>query len=190
MFVLLLVTPALAAPRCPAPDPLAPLDSDTAPDGAEYVLVADDKLVCWWVVDELGDARIAKRWTRADRPPLRIEALADGRAVLVMNDLRLQVRNVDDAHYRNLDVSVSGEPAVVLAHGTRDWVAITVPRDDEAVLVEVLDLDRERTLASVALPAKDLALSFYGDGAVLWLDGAHSLALTEGGLTVREQSPR
>lgn len=189
-MLLLLAAFAWARPTCPGPDPLSPLDSDTAPDGAEYVLVADREQVCWWVVDALGTPRLAKRWDRAGRHPLRVEALADGRAALIMDDLRVQVRNVDDAHYRNLDLHVSGEPEVVLAHGQRDWLAVSVARDADTVLVEVLDLDRERRLASVALPARDLAMSFHDGDQVLWLDGAHSLALTEAGLSVRGQSPR
>lgn len=190
MLLLLAATLAWARPACPGPDPLSPLDSDTAPDGSEYILVADREQVCWWVVDPSGNPRLAKRWTRSDRHPLRVEALADGRAALIMDDLRLQVRNVDDAHYRNLDLHVSGQPEVVLAHGQRDWLAVSVPRDADTVLVEVIDLDRERLLASVALPSKDLALSFHDGDQVLWLDGAHSLALTETGLSVRGQSPR
>ncbi|MSQ00648.1 MAG: hypothetical protein EXR71_02000 [Myxococcales bacterium] len=163
---------------------------DTAPDGAAYVLSGDDHAVCWWIVDDLGEARVVKRWTRSDRHAIRVEALADGRAFLVMSDLRVQVRNVDDDHYRNLDLTLPGTPIVVLAHARRDWVAVTIPRDDDTVLVQLLDLDRERILAGVALPARDLALSFVGDGEALWLDGAHALALTEGGLSVRGQSPR
>ncbi len=180
---------ALAAPRCPSPDPLAPLDTDTAPDGAEYVLAGNDHAVCWWIVGELGEARVAKRWTRSDRHAIRVEALADGRAFLLMNDLRVQIRNADDETYRNLDITLSGAPSAVLAHARRDWVAVTIPRDDDTVLVQLIDLDRERVLAGVALPARDLALSFVEGGEALWLDGAHALALTEGGLSVRGQSP-
>ncbi len=190
MMLLSLLAFALAAPRCPSPDPLTPLDTDTAPDGAEYVLAGDDQAVCWWIVDELGDARVAKRWLRSDRHAVRVEALADGRAFLLMSDLRVQVRNADDDHYRNLNITLPGPPSAVLAHARRDWVAVTIPRDDDTVLVQLIDLDRERVLAGVALPARDLALSFADAGEALWLDGAHALALTEGGLSVREQSPQ
>ena len=185
----LFLSQAAAATRCPAPDPLAPSDSDTAPDGAEYQLVEGPEVVCWWIVPDLGQARIAHRWSKADRYPLRIEALADGRAFFVMNDLRIQLRNADDDRYRNLDLRVHGDPVLVLAHGRRDGVAVTSVRDRDTALVELLDLDRERVLASVALSPNDLAISFVEGDDVLWLDGARALALTESGLRVREQSP-
>ncbi|GDX83422.1 hypothetical protein LBMAG42_52330 [Deltaproteobacteria bacterium] len=187
--MLLLLSFAFAAARCPSPDPLAPFDSDTAPDGAEYQLVEGAEVVCWWIVPDLGAARIAHRWSKSDRYPLRIESLADGRAFFVMNDLRVQLRNADDDRYRNLDLRVHGDPMLVLAHSRRDWVAVTSVRDDDTTLVELLDLDRERVLGSVALSPTDLAISFVEGDDVLWLDGAHALALTESGLRVREQSP-
>lgn len=190
MWPLLLAAALAATPRCPAPEPLAALDTDTGPDDAEYQLVATPSVVCWWVIDSLGTPRIAHRWSRSDRHPVRIEALPDGRAALVMSDGRVQVRNVDDDRYRNLDVSVPGEPAVVIAHSRRDWLAITVPRDAESTLVMLLDLDRDRVLASVALPSHDLALSFIDSEDALWLDGGHALALTETGLSVRGPLPQ
>jgi hypothetical protein len=55
--------------------------------------------------------------------------------------------------------------------------------------VSVLDLDRERVIAAVALPEHDLALSFLSGDDVLWLDGAHALELTETGLQLRGRSP-
>ena len=188
-MLALFATVAFAAVRCPSADPLAPVDTDVAPDGAEYQLVATADVVCWWVVPEQGQPRVAHRWSTSDRYPIRLEALADGRAFFVMSDLRVQIRNPDDSHYRNLNLSVHGSPAVVLAHGRRDWVAITSVRDADTTLVELLDLDRERVLASVAISPRDLAIAFVAEEDVLWLDGAHALALTESGLSVRERSP-
>ena len=190
MWSLLLASAFAASARCPAAEPLGALDSDEAPDGAEYDLVATDSVVCWWVVPPLGAPRVAHRWARGDRFPIRVESLADGRAALVMNDGRLQVRNPDDDHYRNLELTVPGEPDRVIAHPRRDWLAVTVPRDADTTLVLLLDVDRERVLASVALPSHHLALSFTETEDALWLDGAHALSLTEAGLRVREQSPR
>ncbi len=191
MWSLLLAAAAFAgSPRCPEPDPLGAVDTDAAPDGTEYDLVADEKVVCWWAVDPLGTPRIVHRWSKSDRYPVRIEALADGRGALIMNDGRVQLRNQDDDGYRNLAVHVSGEPVVVLAHPRRDWIAVTVARDAETTLVELLDLDKDRQLASVALPSRDLSLSFEESQDALWIDGAHALSLSAAGLSVREQSRR
>ena len=188
-MLALLVSLSLAAGRCPPPDPLAPLDEDDAPGDLVYQLVANDKLVCWLVLSNLAAPRVVHRWSLADRHPLRIEALSDGRAALVMNDLRVQVRNVDDERYRNLDLDVRAVPDVLLGHPSRDWIAMTFVDGADTTVVSVLDLDRERVLASVAMPPRDLSLSFLAGDDVLWLDGTHSLALTEDGLHVRRQSP-
>ncbi len=188
-MILLLSSLTLAATRCPEPDPLAPLDEDEAPDGTTYQLVADEKVVCWLVVADLAPTRVVHRWTLRDRHPLRIEALPDGRAALIMSDLRVQVRNVDDDRYRNLDLYVRALPDRLLGHPARDWLAVTFADGADTTVVSVLDLDRERVLASVALPAGELGLSFLAGDDVLWLDGTHSLALTESGLHLREGSP-
>lgn len=184
-----LVSISLASPRCPQPDPLAPLDQDDAPAGGTYQLVTDGKVVCWLVIDDLSPTRVVHRWSMKDRHPLRIEALPDGRAALIMSDLRVQVRNVDDDRYRNLDLYVRALPDRLLGHPARDWLAVTFPDGADTTVVSVLDLDRERVLASVALPAGELGLSFLAGDDVLWLDGTHSLALTESGLHLREGSP-
>lgn len=182
---------AHAAGSCPSPlvDANA-LDYDAAADGAAYVLAADEEVVCWWIVDEYHDTRLVHRWLVSDRYPTRIEALPDGRAVLVMSDLRLQVRHPGDKSYRNLDLYLPGMPALVLGHGRRDWLAVTVNRDEASALVMLVDIDRERTLASVALPRENLALSFADGSDAVWVDGAHALALDESGISVRGQSPR
>lgn len=188
-MLLLLASLAFAASRCPNPDPLAPLDADEAPDGSTYQLVTDGKVVCWLVVADLRPTRVVHRWTVRDRHPLRIEALPDGRAALVMNDLRLQVRNVDDDRYRNLDLYVRAVPERLIGHPGRDWLAVTIADGADTTVVSVLDLDRERVLASVAMPSAELGLSFTDGADVLWLDGAHALTLTENGLHLREESP-
>ncbi len=191
MFFLSLFARALAAVACPAPDAEAMVvDDDLAPDGSAFVLAADDEVVCWWVVDDQDSARVAHRWLTAERHPVRVEALPGGGAVFVMSDLRLQVRQPHDKTYRNLDVSLPGLPEMVLGHGRRDWLAVTVPRDAASTLVILVDIDRERTLASVALPSDNLSLSFAEGGDAVWVDGAHALALSESGITVRGQSPR
>lgn len=188
---LSLFSSALAGVACPAPDSEGMVvDDDLAPDGSAFVLAADDEVVCWWVVDDDDAARVAHRWLAAERHPLRVEALPDGRALFVMSDLRLQVRHPLDKTYRNLDVYLPGVPELVLAHGRRDWLAVTVPRDATTALVLLVDVDRERTLASVALPRDNLALSFAETGDAIWVDGAHPLALSESGISVRGQSPR
>ncbi len=182
---------AHAAVSCPSPLVSANvLDDDVAADGSAYVLSADEEVVCWWIVDEHDDTRLVHRWLVSERYPTRIEVLHDDRAVLVMSDLRLQVRHPGDKAYRNLDVYLPGPPALVLGHGRRDWLAVTVNRDEASALVLLVDVDRERTLASVALPRENLALSFVEDSDAMWVDGAHALALDESGITVRGQSPR
>jgi tricorn protease-like protein len=186
---VLLALHAFAGERCRAPDPLAALDEDDAADGVTYQLVENDHVVCWLVVADLAPTRIVHRWSRKDRYPVRIEALPDGRAALVMNDLRLQVRNVDDERYRNLDLYAPAYPTHVVGHPTRDWLAVTTPAGPGTTRVSVLDLDRERVIAAVALPEHDLALSFLSGDDVLWLDGAHALELTETGLQLRGRSP-
>lgn len=180
-----------AAVSCPSPLFEANvLDDDVAADGSAYVLAADEDVVCWWIVDESDNTRLVHRWLMSERYPTRVEVLPDDRAVLVMSDLRLQVRHPGDKSYRNLDLYLPGSPALVLGHGRRDWLAVTVNRDDSSALVLLVDIDRERTLASVALPRANLALSFAEGSDAVWVDGAHALALDETGISVRGQSPR
>lgn len=189
--MLLALSLARAAVSCPSPLVSANvLDDDLAADGSAHVLAADEEVVCWWIVDEHDNTRLVHRWLLSERYPTRIEVLPDDRAVLVMSDLRLQVRHPGDKSYRNLDVYLPGPPALVLGHGRRDWLAVTVNRDEASALVLLVDIDRERFLASVALPRENLALSFVEDSDAVWVDGAHALALDESGISVRGQSPR
>lgn len=191
--VLALVLGAQAAPaiECPAPDhpETTVLDDDAGPDGVAYVLTTGDDIVCWWGVPEFGDGKVLHRWTLDARSPTRVEALPDGRAVFVMGDLRLQVRHPDDREHRNLRLTLPGSPDVVLAHGRRDWLAITVPVDAETDRAMLVDVDREKIVASIALPSRALSLSFVVGHDVLYLDGAHGLVLTEFGFTALRQSP-
>lgn len=177
--------------NCPAPNRSGTtiLDDDAAPDGAAYVLTEGEQYVCWWVIPESSDGVVAHRWSRQARFPTRVEALSDGRAVFVMDDLRLQIRHPDDREYRNLDLTLPGNPDVVLAHGRRDWLAVTVPVDHETNRALLVDIDREKVIASIALPSQALSVSFVVDHDVLYLDGAHSLVLSELGFTALRQSP-
>jgi hypothetical protein len=164
------------------------LDDDLTPSGAVYVLTEAAAFVCWWSVDDAGAATVEHRWSRDGRVPTRVEALPDGRAAFVMNDLRLQVRHPDDVEYRNVSLELPGKPDVVLGHGRRDWLAISVPVDNDTDRVLLVDVDRERVVASIALPSLALALSFLADRDVLYLDGEHSLVLSEEGFTSLGQS--
>lgn len=182
---------AVQSDSCPAPHRSGTiiLDDDAAPDGAAYVLTEGNQYVCWWVIAEGGDGTIRHRWSRQARFPTRVEALSDGRAVFVMDDLRLQIRHPDDREYRNLALTLPGNPDVVLAHGRRDWLAVTVPVDSETNRALLIDIDREKVIASIALPSQALSVSFVNDQDVLYLDGAHSLVLSEMGFTALRQSP-
>ena len=189
-MLVLLAAKALAAGPCPAPNEPETiiLDEDAAPDGAEFVLTEAPDSVCWWVVRTGQRAEVVHRWSLEARFPSRVEALPDGRAVFVMNDLRLQVRHPADKEYRNLELTLPGKPDVVLAHGHRDWLAVTIPVDAATARVLLIDVDRERALASIALSSDDLSLSFLQNNDALFLDGAHSLVLSESGFTSLGQS--
>ncbi|MDP2313256.1 MAG: hypothetical protein Q8P41_10150 [Pseudomonadota bacterium] len=147
---------ALAAP-CPAPVPLP--DAALSPDGAAHVLARDATTVCWWIVDDRGDARVAARWDRARRDPLALTALPDGRVVLVVFEPADAARGTAD-RWRLVvreegggDTRVGGvlpaAPVRMLANDEAPLVAL-VWADTAPVLV--IDVPTGRPVVSAEVP--------------------------------------
>ncbi len=170
MFLLLLPC-ALSSPCPPPGGPPAGVSAD----GAAHVLVADPAVACWWIVDDAGDARLGGRWDRARRDPVRIVALADGRAVVVLREereegprWRLGVRAEGEGE-RRLPLDLPGAPAWMEAHPSRPLVALAWP-ERGGLAVWLVDVDTgARTTASV--PGDAGGLRFAAEApALLWGD--------------------
>lgn len=84
-----LVPPAFAAGCPPAVawnDPrhrVAPPPQAVTPDGWVHQLTTGADRVCWWSIDEAGDAWVHRSWSRSGPHPVAIAARADGAVVLL-----------------------------------------------------------------------------------------------------------
>lgn len=157
---------AAAAELCPSPWRAdAVVSRSVTESGDAYVLVADTTQVCWWSVDDRDDATVVARWPLDDRHPLRLEALADGRAVLAMSDGRVMVRTLEGERR-----SLLALPGVerMLAHPQLPLVALVV--DAAAPHVVVLDVDNGEVLAQAPVAGPDVGLAFRHGACALAID--------------------
>jgi hypothetical protein len=174
----LLSLAAFAAP-CPS-GPVHPLDLDIGPDGSANLLVPEATETCWWVVDDGGDAMLTDRWPAGGRRPVAIEALADGRVALLMDDGRITVRDREGAA-RTLLSTRDRPPEVVLAHPDLPLLALQFDRGGDTARVWLVDADDGRVLASVAVPRAGLGLSFRPSEVGVRLEGSSHLLVVPGG---------
>lgn len=169
----LLLSSALAAPCAEADAP--PLDRDVAPDGSTWLLVAGEGQVCWWAVDDNGDGTVLARWgAAAARRPVAIEALADGRALLVMagpSDWRLAVRSTTGVR-TDLGIDLPAPPDRLLGHPDLPLVAVRMHRDARTDVVWVVDVLRGEVCASTHVPVNEEALSFHQGDRRLFVAGS------------------
>lgn len=151
---MLVVLAALAA-DC-LPDASVQRDRTIAPDGSVWLLTADAAFVCWWVVDDNGDEHVASRWDmRGPRRPVAIEALSDGRALLVLEDedgWELGVRAIGGAHHL-LDIELPGPPTELVAHPEVPLAGVRIPLDANRSVVWLVDVNEERVSATAAVDA-------------------------------------
>ncbi|MFZ5478353.1 MAG: hypothetical protein ACOZNI_16415 [Myxococcota bacterium] len=185
--MFLSVLSALAADLCPRVDVAVP-DYDLAPDGSTWLLVSDDRVVCWWVVDDNGDERVAAKWSRfGSRWPVAIEALGDGSALLAMSEedggWHLLLIS-PEGERRVLPAMLPGRPSRMLAHPELPLVAMRVPLDATRVRVVLVDVAAGRSLASVTVSPERQRMSFKVGDPRLWLDDSPALVLDAAGLGV------
>ncbi len=188
--MFLAVSLAFAAASCPdAADPSALGDADVGPDGAAHVLVYDSEVACWWIVDEVGDARVAGRFEGSSHRPMRVEALEDGRALFVMDDLTVQVRAENGAQ-TTLPMFLPSFPDRTLAHPTAPVVAFEFAIDADYSMIWLVDVNRGAIVASASVPSMGVAFQFEAnlDGVVI--QGARTLILDADGVRPRPQSRR
>jgi hypothetical protein len=105
-------------------------------DGAAHVLARGPAFACWWIVDDVGDARLGGRWDRSRRDPLLAAGTADGRVAAVLRDdegVRLSVR-AEGGGDRRLAV-LGGVPESLVAHPASAVVALV--RGEVAWLYEL-----------------------------------------------------
>lgn len=131
--------------RSPAP-PQA-----VTPDGFAHQLTASADRVCWWSIDEYGDARVHRYWYRRDAHPVAIAAREDGGVVLLAKGEEWEVWLVepDGAERRWPTWGAAGVVQVRVADrvfevvwndGRGDRLISRVDLDDGALL----ELTRER----------------------------------------------
>lgn len=89
MFVLsaiVAVVPAVLA--CALPGSSAPIDllagAPVGPDGRAHLLTADAETVCWWTVDEDGDAEVHRVWPLPGPHAVGVVVLEDGMVLLAI----------------------------------------------------------------------------------------------------------
>lgn len=169
-MVPLLVAAALAAP-CLAPPAVAVLDRAVSADGAGWLLAGDATQVCWWVVDDVGDARVAARWA-GDVRPIALAALGDGRAVLALEEpggWKLVVR--DGTGQVTLGWRPPVRPRGMAAHPDLPLLAVW-GADGDANDAWLLDLGTGETFGPLRLPGAKPALHFRPGDPRLWLGPA------------------
>lgn len=188
--MFLAVSFAFATAACPsASDASALADSDIGADGSAHVLVYDADVACWWIVDEQGDARVAARFGRTSRRPMRVEALEDGRALFVMDDLTVQVRTETGAR-TTLPLFLPNFPERTLAHPSAPLVAFEFAIDDRASMVWLVDVNRGSIIGTASVPAAGLGFHFESNVDGVVIDGPRTLILDAGGVRTLPQSHR
>ena len=165
-----LLSPAFAS-VCAAPTVRS---YDLAPDGSTWLLSADAESICWWIVDDNGDDRVAAHWSAVGtRRPVAIEALADGRALLVVEDAtgwQLMVRGVS-GDQDLLPIRLSAPPDRIVAHPLLPLAAIRSPEAAGDVRVVLVDLDLGRVVATVTVTAAHADMRFVRGDDRLYLGG-------------------
>jgi hypothetical protein len=155
---------------CPPPDEGSPVS--LAPDGDAYALAADATQVCWWILDDRGDARLGARWDRARRYPVALVALADDRVALVLRSPEgwsLGVRGEGIAE-RRLALDTDRPPDRLLAHPDLALVALAWTRGD-AARITLVDVDALKVVATASVPAAHAQrLAFRGAGPTFSVD--------------------
>lgn len=159
--VLLLLAAPPAGAGCPEPAPWFRPDRPVprrpqalTPDGAVHTLTGDAERVCWWSVDDRGDLRLHRAWSRASGAPEALAALADGALVFLRpigGEWALEVVGPDGGE-RRFPTWGRGEPAGIAAGPEPGTVEVRW-RDVDHTLVRarvsvvdgaLLELRRER----------------------------------------------
>lgn len=185
-MLLLLSVLASAAP-CPKPEAAAVRGWDVAPNGDAWTLATAAGTTCWWSIDDDGDARVVATWRAdAERRPVALAALADGRAALILEDAsgwRLAVRHPAGGS-QNLAVRLEEPPARLVAHPSLPLVGVVSVADRGIVRVLLVDVMEERVVASATVDRARGAVHFRAQDDRLYLSGSPELAMAADGMRV------
>ena len=123
---LLSALPAANACSPPPPDRPPPVAADLlpgapiTPDGRAHVLTSDRETVCWWSVDEDGEAEVHRVWPIHGPHGVALAARTDGSVVVVLRSGRT---------WALLDVGPDGAERCFPIWGTVELVGVHMEAD-------------------------------------------------------------